>query len=155
MLKVIISVSRKSLDWHYYKSAGHPCSLACLIMICSLLNVIHKEHNWLNGFFQPQSVLRCWIYRQCTAEFLAGKQQRLTVQYGLEWSAFVLCSLFSLLIGDVASAMKWGRLREKAPSPQAFITSSPLYSISGVFDFKARHKEVGGFLILASPRHNI
>ncbi len=45
------SVSRTSLDWHHYKSAGHPCSLACLIMICSLLDVTQKEHDWWNGFF--------------------------------------------------------------------------------------------------------
>ncbi len=27
-----------------YKSAGHPCSLACLIVICSLLDITLKEH---------------------------------------------------------------------------------------------------------------
>ncbi len=126
MLKVMNSVSRKSLAWHHYKSEGHPCSLACLIMICSLLDVTHKEHNWRNGLFRclekwPQSVLRCWIYRQCAAEFSAGKQQRLIVHYGLEWSPSVI-----VLTGDVDSAMKWRQLRGKPPSPQAFITSSPL-----------------------------
>ncbi len=72
-----------------------------------------------------------------------------TETYCSIWAGVVgFCSLFSLLIGDVSSAMKWGWLREKPSLPQAFITSIPLYSISGVFDFTACHEEVGVFWYL-------
>ncbi len=126
------SVSRTSLDWHHFKSAGHPWSLACLLMICSLLDVTHKEHKWQNSFFcflekYPHSALRCWIYRQCAAEFSGGKQQGLTIHYELEWSALFLF-LFTSLTGDVASATKLCRLRNFPPSPQAFVTSSSPYN---------------------------
>jgi hypothetical protein len=33
-------------------AARHPCSLVCLIVIRSLLDVTHKEHKWRNGFFR-------------------------------------------------------------------------------------------------------
>jgi hypothetical protein len=32
--------------------------------------------------------------RKCASDLLAGKQQRLTIHYGLEWWASVLCSCF-------------------------------------------------------------
>jgi hypothetical protein len=82
-VKVMNNVSRKALDWQSYKTAGHPCSLACLIMICSLQEVKHKEHNWRNGFFlcsglesQPQSAVRMLNMQTVCRVLSAGKQQR-------------------------------------------------------------------------------
>ncbi len=40
--------------------------------------------------------------------------------------SFCFCSLFSLLTGDVASAMKWRRLREKPSSPPVTDNASKL-----------------------------
>jgi hypothetical protein len=82
--------------------------------------------------------------------FLAGKHQRLTVHYELEWMA-CSCSLFTLLTGDVVSAMKWRRLKEFPPSPQAFIISSSLFKWRVCF-FARRGR---WFLTLASPRYEI
>jgi len=48
--------------------------------------------NELASFVILKSSLSYWIYRQCAVEFSVGKQQRLTIHYGLEWLAFVLCS---------------------------------------------------------------
>ncbi len=107
-------------------------SLPCLIMICSLVDVTHKEHKWRNGFFRLswKATSICTedvkICRQCAAVFLAGIQQGLTIHYELEWLALFLF-LITTLTGDVASVMKWRRLREFPPLPQAFITSSSLY----------------------------
>ncbi len=74
------NVSRKALDWHPYKTAGHPCSLACLIMICSLLDFKHKENNWRNGFFhfsslelQPQSAVKMLIVQTMCSSIFGGK----------------------------------------------------------------------------------
>jgi hypothetical protein len=63
---------------------------------------------------QPQSALKMKICRQCAAVFLAGKQQGLTVNYELEWSA-LFSFLLTTLTGDIASGMKRRRLREFSP----------------------------------------
>ncbi len=97
MLKVMNNVSRKSLDWHPYKTAGHPCSLACLIMICSLLDVKHKEHNWQNGFFcysslelQPQSAVKMLNVQTMCSSIFDGKITR-GLLFTVCWSG-QLCS---------------------------------------------------------------
>jgi hypothetical protein len=96
-------------------------SLACLIMICSLVDVTHKEHKWRNGFFlclekEPQLN----IQTMCSRIF-GGKTT--TVHYELEWlaSVLVLCSRSS----QEMLPLQWSE--GEAPSPQAFITSSSLY----------------------------
>ncbi len=43
----------------------------------------------------------------------------------LEWSASVLCSLFSLLTGDVVSEMKLHRLRKLPPLVTGFYDLQP------------------------------
>ncbi len=130
-VKVMNSVSRKSPDWHTHKSAGHPCSLACLIMICSLLYVTHKEHKWRNDFFR----LSWKATSICTEDvkYADNAQQvfggKTTKSYCSLWAGvagFCSCSLYSLLT-DVVSAMKCCRLRKFLPFPLAFITSSSLY----------------------------
>ncbi len=149
-----------------------------------LLDVAHKELKWRNGFFclswKATSVCTKMLNMQTMHNrSLAGKQQSLTVHYGLVWSASVLCSLFSLLTGDVASAMKWHRLRKfpalpqashssqemlpllwsdtdwesSPPSPQAFITSSSLYKRQ----IRCQNLPQRGrwFLTLAFPRYEV
>ncbi len=75
---------------------------------------------------QPQSALKMLNMQTMCSSIFRGKQQGLTVYYELEWSALFLF-LITTLTGDVASGMKWRRLREFLPSPQAFITFSSLY----------------------------
>jgi hypothetical protein len=50
-----------------YKSVEHPCSLACLIMICSLLDVTH--HGQVVGFvlvLDHDSSRRCCLWNEVT-----------------------------------------------------------------------------------------
>ncbi len=120
---VMNSVSRKSLDLHHYKSGGHLCSLACPIMICSLLDVTHKEPKWRNGFF-PCLESNLGLHKD--VEYTETMCSRIfgwktTKAYYSLWAgvaSFSSCSLFMLLTGDVFSAMNWHPLREKPPSPQ-------------------------------------
>jgi hypothetical protein len=70
------------------------------------------------------------------------------------WAGVVgFCSLFSLLTGDVVSAMKWRRLRKLPPSSRAFITSNPLYKWRIWFNSSPRSGRC--CLALASLRHKI
>ncbi len=128
------SVSRTLLNWHHYKSAGHPCSLACLIMICSLLDVTHKKQmtKWLlllSWKVTSVCIKMLNIQTMCSRIF-GGKTRKTTKACCSLWAGevgFCSCSLFMFLTGDVVSAMKWRQLKESPPSPQAFITSSSLY----------------------------
>jgi hypothetical protein len=54
---------------------------------------------------QPQSALKMSNMQTMCSSIFAGKQQRLTVHYELEWSALFLF-LITTLTGDVASGMK-------------------------------------------------
>ncbi len=63
----------------------------------------------------------------------------LTVHYGLEWSASVLNSLFSLLTGDDCLCIEMMPTEEAAPLAMGFYN---FHYISGVFNFTAHHKEV-------------
>jgi hypothetical protein len=150
------SVSRKSLDWHPYKSGGLPCSLACLIVICSLLDVTHKEHKWRNSFFRlswkaTSSCTEDVKYADNVQQYFRWENYKgLTIHYELEWSALFLF-LIMTLTGNVVSGMKWRWLRELLPLLQAFITSSSLCKWRIWF----RGPPQGGrwFLTLASPRY--
>ncbi len=73
--------------------------------------------------------------------FRRENNKGLTVHHVLEWSALFLC-LITTLHGDVASGMKWRRLRGFSPSPTAYIVR--VYYIRRAFDFLAHRKEVGG-----------
>ncbi len=70
------------------------------------------------------------------------------------WAGVVgFCFLFSLLTGDVVSAMKWHRLRKLPPSSRAFITSNPVYKWRIWFNSLPRRGRC--CLALASLRHKI
>jgi hypothetical protein len=55
------------------------------------------------------------------------------------WQALFL--LITTLLGDVASGMKWRRLRPYSPLPTAYIVA--IYYISRIFVLTAHRKEVG------------
>ncbi len=59
------------------------------------------------------------------------------------WSGRLYSCLISTLHRDVASGMKWRRLRWFSPSPTAYIVC--VYYLRRIFDFPAHRKEVGGF----------
>ena len=144
---VMNSVSRKSLDWHPYKSAGHPCSLACPIVICSLLDVTHKDIKNISDEMasfvclekQPQSALKMLnMQTMCSS----GKTIR------------AYCSLWAGVVGFVLvldhdshrRCCLWNEVTQTekvSPFSTAYIVR--VYNISGVFDFTAHWKEVVGF----------
>jgi hypothetical protein len=146
------TVSRKSLDWHPYKSAGHPCSLACLIVIpvCLLLDVTRKEHKWRNGFFR----LSWKATSICTEDvkyadnvqqyFWLENNKGLTVHYELEWSA---SSCSWSWISTEMLPLEWSDADEEVSTlSTAYIVR--VYYISCIFNFTAHWKEVGGFWYL-------
>jgi hypothetical protein len=123
---------QESLYWHHYKSAGHPCSLACLIMICSLLDVTHKEHKWQNGFFhlswKATSICTEDVKHADNVQQYFWRESNMGLLFTMSWSGrLFFLFLFTTLTGVVASGMKWRRLREFPSLTQAFITSSSLY----------------------------
>ena len=101
---------------------------------------------------QPQSALKMSNMQTMCSSIFAGKQQRLTVHYELEWSAlFLFLFLFTSLTGDVASVMKWCQLRKFPPLPQACISSRSLYK----WHIQCQNPPRRGrwFLTFASPRY--
>ena len=136
---------QESLYWHHYKSAGHPCSLACLIMICSLLDVTHKEHWWQNGFFhlswKATSICTEDVKHADNVQQYFWRESNMGLLFTMSWSGrLFFLFLFTTLTGVVASGMKWRRLREFPSLTQAFITS--VYYISGIIAAKICHEEV-------------
>ncbi len=128
-VKVMNNVSRKSLDWHPYYTAGHPCSLACLIMICSLLDVKLKEHNWRNGFFhysglelQPQSAVKI-LNMQTTCSSIFGRKITKGLLSTMCWSGR-LCSCAWSLLSTEMLPLEWSDADADwrgLPSPQQLI----------------------------------
>ncbi len=66
---------------------------------------------------------------------------------------FCSCSFFSLLTGDIASAMKWQQLRELPPFPLAFLPSSSLNNWH-IWSYSSPQRG-WWFLMLASTWHGL
>ncbi len=110
-----------------------------------------RESSFICKAISRKSAETFSFFLQCRS--FGGKT---TKAYCSLWAGVVgFCSLFlfSLLTGGVVSAMKWRRLRKLPPSPQAFITSGPLYKWRIWFHSSPRWGRC--FLTLASPRHDI
>ncbi len=84
-----------------------------------------------------------WIYRQCAVEFSVGKQQRLTIHYGLEWLAFVLCSCSRS--SQEILPLQWSDADWERSLLLHRLLYPPAHFISGVFYFTAWHEVVGVF----------
>ena len=153
------SVSRKSLDWHPYKSAGHPCSLACLLMICSLLDVnhvTHKKHRWLNCFFclswKATSICTEDVKYADNVQQYFRQENNKGLLFTMSWSGRLCSCSWSRLSQEMLSLewsdADWG---SSPPSPQAFIISSSLYKWHIWCHGPPRRGR--WFLTLASPRY--
>ncbi len=105
-----------------------------------MLNIITK---WL--FSQSNNgnlclYWRCWLYRQFTADLMAGN-----------WR--ILLFLFFSHTGDVVSALMWRQLRGTPRLPLAFIASSPLYKWCILY-YSSRQKG-RSCSMLTSTRHGL
>ncbi len=83
-----------------------------------MLNIITK---WLPSQSMNDNLClywRCWLYRQCTADFMAGKWR---IAYYSQGTGLASCSCFLFFTGGVASALMWRRLRRTPLPSLAFI----------------------------------
>jgi hypothetical protein len=90
VVKVMNNVSRKSLDWHPYKTAGIPDEKASFItVVLNLASVHSKDVEYVDCVQQ--------YFRQETSKNLLSN---------VCWSGRLCSCLITTLLGDVASGLK-------------------------------------------------
>ncbi len=128
-VKEMNNVSRKSLDWHPYKTAVIPdLPYNDMFIIrygrCYYKNYVTDERllllqqSWILASVHSKDVK----HGDCVKQYFRRENNKeLTVQCVLMWPALFL--LITTLLGNVASGLKWRRLRQYSPSPQRTVYS--------------------------------